>query len=56
MLVHTACLSLAPHAFSPTRTAGIVAFTLELTTPACPVKEMFQRQSTQVVKVSWEPG
>lgn len=31
---------------------GKVALTLELTTPACPVKEMFQRQSTQVIKVS----
>ena len=31
--------------------AGAVAFTLELTTPACPVKEMFQRQSTEFVKV-----
>ncbi|PNW88802.1 hypothetical protein CHLRE_01g045902v5 [Chlamydomonas reinhardtii] len=30
--------------------AGAVAFTLELTTPACPVKEMFQRQSTEFVK------
>ncbi|GLC43445.1 hypothetical protein PLESTB_001558000 [Pleodorina starrii] len=30
--------------------AGSVSFTLELTTPACPVKEMFQRQSTEVVK------
>ncbi|EFJ40792.1 hypothetical protein VOLCADRAFT_107985 [Volvox carteri f. nagariensis] len=29
---------------------GFVSFTLELTTPACPVKEMFQRQSTQFVK------
>lgn len=32
--------------------AGHVAFTLELTTPACPVKEMFQRQATEFVKVS----
>ncbi len=31
--------------------AGTVSFTLELTTPACPVKEMFQRQSTEFVKV-----
>ncbi|KAG2448417.1 hypothetical protein HYH02_006309 [Chlamydomonas schloesseri] len=30
--------------------AGAVSFTLELTTPACPVKEMFQRQSTEFVK------
>ncbi|GLI60500.1 hypothetical protein VaNZ11_002663 [Volvox africanus] len=30
--------------------SGSVSFTLELTTPACPVKEMFQRQSTEVVK------
>lgn len=33
------------------RVAGKVEFTVELTTPACPVKEMFQRQSTQAVKV-----
>lgn len=31
---------------------GHVAFTMELTTPACPVKEMFQRQATEFVKVS----
>jgi len=30
--------------------AGAVAFTLELTTPACPVKEVFLRQSTEAVK------
>ncbi|MEW5310527.1 MAG: hypothetical protein WDW38_002316 [Sanguina aurantia] len=30
---------------------GHVAFTMELTTPACPVKEMFQRQATEFVKV-----
>lgn len=30
---------------------GNVALTIELTTPACPVKEMFQRQATQFVKV-----
>jgi hypothetical protein len=28
-----------------------VALTIELTTPACPVKEMFQKQATQFVKV-----
>ncbi|KAL6756009.1 P-loop containing nucleoside triphosphate hydrolase protein [Haematococcus lacustris] len=33
---------------------GSVALTIELTTPACPVKEMFQRQSTQYIKeLSW---
>ncbi|GFH10841.1 uncharacterized protein HaLaN_06233 [Haematococcus lacustris] len=33
---------------------GSVALTIELTTPACPVKEMFQRQSTQHIKeLSW---
>ncbi|GFR48232.1 hypothetical protein Agub_g10094 [Astrephomene gubernaculifera] len=30
--------------------AGHVSFTLELTTPACPVKEMFQRESVRHVK------
>ena len=32
--------------------AGRVAFTLELTTPACPVKEMFQRQCNDFIRVS----
>ena len=34
---------------------GKVAFTLELTTPACPVKEVFQAQATQAVKVGALP-
>eukprot|EP00199_Chlamydomonas_sp_CCMP681_P000417 CAMPEP_0119105222 /NCGR_PEP_ID=MMETSP1180-20130426/3250_1 /TAXON_ID=3052 ORGANISM="Chlamydomonas cf sp, Strain CCMP681" /NCGR_SAMPLE_ID=MMETSP1180 /ASSEMBLY_ACC=CAM_ASM_000741 /LENGTH=483 /DNA_ID=CAMNT_0007090229 /DNA_START=178 /DNA_END=1629 /DNA_ORIENTATION=- len=37
-------------ALSTDAVTGKVAFTLELTTPACPVKELFQRQSTQAVK------
>lgn len=32
--------------------AGSVSFVLELTTPACPVKDMFQRQSIEAVKVA----
>ena len=31
-------------------TTGHVTLTLELTTPACPVKEMFQRQANEVVR------
>ena len=31
---------------------GAVAFTLELTTPACPVKDQFKREATQYVQVS----
>lgn len=30
---------------------GAVAFTLELTTPACPVKDQFKREATQYVQV-----
>lgn len=30
--------------------AGSVAFRLELTTPACPVKDEFERQATAVVQ------
>lgn len=30
---------------------GAVSFTLELTTPACPVKDQFKREATQYVQV-----
>jgi metal-sulfur cluster biosynthetic enzyme len=30
---------------------GAVSFTLELTTPACPVKDQFKREATQFVQV-----
>lgn len=32
--------------------SGAVSFTLELTTPACPVKDQFKREATQYVQVS----
>lgn len=31
--------------------SGAVSFTLELTTPACPVKDQFKREATQYVQV-----
>lgn len=31
--------------------SGAVSFTLELTTPACPVKDQFKREATQFVQV-----
>lgn len=31
--------------------SGAVGFTLELTTPACPVKDQFKREATQYVQV-----
>jgi metal-sulfur cluster biosynthetic enzyme len=34
------------------QTSGAVGFTLELTTPACPVKDQFKREATQYVGVS----
>jgi metal-sulfur cluster biosynthetic enzyme len=35
---------------------GAVAFTLELTTPACPVKDQFKREATQFVQVGQVQG
>jgi metal-sulfur cluster biosynthetic enzyme len=34
--------------------SGAVGFTLELTTPACPVKDQFKREATQFVQVCWQ--
>lgn len=36
--------------------SGAVSFTLELTTPACPVKDQFKREATQYVQVSRRAG
>lgn len=40
--------------------AGAVSFKLELTTPACPVKDQFKREATQYVQVGqaakWRAG
>lgn len=33
------------------QSSGAVTFTLELTTPACPVKDQFKREATQYVQV-----
>jgi metal-sulfur cluster biosynthetic enzyme len=41
-------------ALSVDQLTGKVAVTIELTTPACPVKDMFQRQATQFIKVRRE--
>lgn len=35
---------------------GAVSFTLELTTPACPVKDQFKRDATQYVQVGQAQG
>lgn len=35
---------------------GAVSFTLELTTPACPVKDQFKREATQYVQVGQVQG
>ncbi len=34
--------------------SGAVSFTLELTTPACPVKDQFKREAVAYVSVSQE--
>lgn len=36
--------------------SGKVAFTLELTTPACPVKDQFKREATEYVQVRGRQG
>lgn len=36
--------------------SGAVSFTLELTTPACPVKDQFKREATQYVQVRSDQG
>lgn len=36
--------------------SGAVGFTLELTTPACPVKDQFKREAMQFVQVGWQRG
>jgi metal-sulfur cluster biosynthetic enzyme len=36
--------------------SGAVSFTLELTTPACPVKDQFKREATQYVQVRRRQG
>lgn len=36
--------------------SGAVGFTLELTTPACPVKDQFKREATQYVQVGRQPN
>ena len=35
-------------------TGGGVAFTIELTTPACPVKDQMREQAASAVRVLWQ--
>jgi hypothetical protein len=56
LATHSSCCIGVPHQDAAPVPALQVSLTLELTTPACPVKDMFKRQAEQFVGVSSRPA